>query len=166
MERAKGFESVRGAVAHAMTCKNGPIYASRDARQPAHCCTDPRDFYRKLSQKSGAGSQVSWQKDRVTFRTSVWQRFHRARHLSEPAVLAHAAASDTAEIRWEVGSFVLPERRRALPACLSLAEGRFAARPAAAPVTPFLRLSPLVWCFRELIKTRENLSPLRPTIPP
>jgi hypothetical protein len=62
MERAKGFESVRGAVAHAMMCKNGPIYASRDARQPARCCTDPRDFYRKLSQKSDAGSQVSWQR--------------------------------------------------------------------------------------------------------
>ena len=36
----------------------------------------------------------------------------------------------------------------------------------AAPIPTFLRLSPLVWCFRELIKTRENLSPLRPTIPP
>jgi hypothetical protein len=93
MERAKGFESVRGAVAHAMMCKNGPIYASRDARQPARCCTDPRDFYRKLSQKSGAGSQVSWQKDRVTFRTSVWRRFHRGRHLSDPAALAHALGS-------------------------------------------------------------------------
>ena len=93
MERAKGFESVRGAVAHAMMCKNGPIYASRDARQPARCCTDPRDFYRKLSQKSGAGSQVSWQKDRVTFRTSVWRRFHRGRHLSDPAALAHTLGS-------------------------------------------------------------------------
>jgi hypothetical protein len=91
--RAKGFESVRGAVAHAMMCKNGPIYASRDARRPARCCTDPRDFYRKLSQKSGAGSQVSWQKDRVTFRTSVWRRFHRGRHLSDPAALAHALGS-------------------------------------------------------------------------
>ena len=44
----KTKESVRGAVAHAMTCKKWPIYASRDAEQPARRCTDPRDFYSKL----------------------------------------------------------------------------------------------------------------------
>ncbi len=79
--------------------------------------------------------------------------------------IAHATANDTAEVRWGVESFVPFERRRTPPACLSLPERRFAARPAA-PAPPFLRLSRLVWCFRELIKTRKNLSPLRPTIPP
>ena len=47
-ERAKGFESVRGGVGHAVTYKKRPIHASREAKRAARPCTDPRDFYSKL----------------------------------------------------------------------------------------------------------------------
>ena len=158
MERAKGFESVRGAVAHAMTCKNGPIHASRDARQTARCCTDPRDFYRKLSQKSGAGSQVSWQKDRVTFRTSVWRRFHRGRHLSDPAALAHALGSHQDSGRCfrslyprELGFWFARQSRQ---------------HPAASPTRPYVGSGRRHWWLGRLLSRQPPISAHRYQAPP
>ena len=48
LERAKGFESVRGVVSRAITCRQVPIATSSDAKQVACLGTDLRGFYSKL----------------------------------------------------------------------------------------------------------------------